>query len=236
MTYDDLTILYYTSNTISEYFMKNTQETLLKAVGDTPIVSVSFKPTVVGNNCTNIVIGDGERSAYKIYQQVLIAAREAKTEFCVTAEDDLLYHPSHFEYRPEGDKFAYDVNKWSLFTWTEPPFFSYRERNTMTSLIVRRDALLKTLEERYQKYSYYDKEEFEKLKPYWGEPGRFENYLGLTGVEKIQYKSRLPSIVFSTPEALAYEHLGKRKAHAKKRQENINPWGSARHVLKYYKK
>ena len=107
MKYNDLTILYYTCNEEPEYFMKNTQRILLQAIGDTPIVCVSFKPTVIGNNCTNIVFEGQTRSNYTLYKQVLMAAKEAKTEFVATGEDDLLYSAEHFEYRPKDDIFAY---------------------------------------------------------------------------------------------------------------------------------
>ena len=236
MIQKDLTILYYTSNTISDYFMKNTQDSLLNAVGDTPIVSVSFKPTVVGKNCTNIVVGEIQRSVYRMYYQVLQAAREAKTEFCATAEDDMLYHPSHFDYRPEGDLFAYNINKWSMFSWTEPPFFSYRPRMLMNSLIVRREALIKNLEERYEKYPTYDKEEFEKMRKYWGEPGRFDDHLGIKSVKTEKFESELPNVMFSTEEALGFADLGKRKAHSKIRADEIPYWGTAEEVLSIYKK
>lgn len=228
----DLTILYYTSNTISDYFMKNTQDQLLKAVGDTPIVSVSFKPTVVGDNCKNICIGEQPRSSYMIYKQVLLAVREAKTEYVATAEDDVLYPKEHFEFRPPKDTLAYDVNKWSIFTWTNPPIFSIRERKTMTSLIAPREELLKTLEERYEKYPEWEPERFAR---YWAEPGRFEDHLRIKKPKTMEYKCSVPSIVFSTKEALAFSHLGTRKAHSLIKKDFIEPWGSAEEILQLYK-
>lgn len=231
MKQSDCTILYYTSNTIPSHFMKNTQEVLLKAVGDTPIVCVSFKPTVIGNNCTNIVLEGAKRSAYQLYKQILIAAKEAKTEFVATAEDDMLYHPSHFDYRPKGDVFAYNVNKWSIFSWVNPPIFSYRRRKLMSSLVVRREALIKTLEERYNKYNFEDSE---RLIKYWGEPGRFETRLDLTTIESEEYESEFPNVMFSTAEALGYKSLGSRKAHSGTRTDEIPYWGKAGAVLKYY--
>ena len=232
----DATCLYYTANKNSKYFINNTQECLLKAVGETPIISVSFKSAIIGDNCTNIVIGERERSVYQMYQQVLIGAKEAKTEFVFLCEDDMLYHPTHFDYRPEGDVFAYNINKWSIFSWVEPSFFSYRLRKLMNSLIVRREALIKNLEERYAKYPVYDKIEFEKIRKYWGEPGKYENHLGINTIETEEYKSEYPNVMFSTPEALGFEGLGKRKAHSSIRVNEVASWGTAESILKLYKK
>lgn len=236
MKHEDLTILYYTANKNKKCFMKNTQKNLLEAVGDTKIVSVSFEPTIIGENCTNIVIGKGERSAYKLYQQILIAAKEAETEFVATAEDDMLYHSSHFDYRPKLDKLAYNMNKWSIFGWVNPPILSFRSRMLMNSLICRRGLLIKTLEERYQKYHTYEKKEFEKIRHYWGEPGRFENRLDIPRVETEEYKSKYPNIMFSTKEALGYKDLGSRKAHSDIRQDSVEPWGTSEEILSIYKK
>lgn len=227
MKHPNLTILYYTSNTISDFFMKNIQDQILMAVDETPIISVSQKPINFGQN---ICVGDIGRSAYNIYKQVLIAAKEAKTEYVATAEDDVLYPKEHFEYRPKGDVFAYDTNKWSIYTWTKPPIFSYKPRVNMTSLICRRESLIKTLEERFAKYP--DPNNIPTH--YFGEPGRFELHLGITGVVKERIQTEVSHIMFSTEEALGFENLGFRKAHSNVRANELPDWGTAESVLQVY--
>ena len=234
MKHSDLTILYYTANEEPEYFMKNTQKQLLKAVGDTPIVSVSFKPTMIGDNCTNIVLEGQIRSNYTLYKQVLMAAKVATTEYVATGEDDLLYSAEHFQYRPQKDVFAYDLAKWSIFSWTKPPIFSYRPRKLMSSLIVTREALIRTLEERYAKYPTLEEASKTIYPLYFGEPGRFERHLGITPLESEEYSASVPNVMFSTPEALGYLHLGTRKAHNNIQANRVEPWGTAESVLKYY--
>lgn len=235
MQKNDLTIIYYTANLNSDHFMKNTQRYLLKAIGDTPIICVSFKPTVVGNNCKNICIGEQKRSAYMIYLQVLMGVREANTKYVATAEDDMLYSTEHYDYRPPDDEtFSYDVNKWSIFSWVKPSIFSYRERKSMTSLIVTKDALQRTLEERYSKYPTIESIPPKIFKLYWAEPGRFENHLGITPIKSEEYRSPVPNIVFSTSEALGFMDLGARKAHSKIKVDSVEPWGTAEEILKLY--
>lgn len=232
---NDLTVIYYTANKNKGYFMANTQKYLLKAIGDTPIVSVSFKPTVIGKNCLNLCIGEQPRSNYTIYKQILVGALEAKTKYVAMAEDDMLYSPEHFVYRPPDENtFSYDINKWSIFSWLKPPIFSYRVRKLMNSLITTKDALVKTLEERYAKYPVLEKIPTKFYKMYWGEPGRFENHLGITPVKTEEYASLVPNIMFSTSEALGYLDLGNKKAHSEIRAGKVEPWGTAEEVLKLY--
>jgi len=231
---NDITILYYTANFLPEHFIKNTQRILLEAVGDTRIVSVSFKPTVVGKNCTNICVGDIGRSAFNIYKQVLIAAKEAKTEYVATAEDDVLYPKEHFEYRPAKDVFAYDVNKWNIYAWDENPVFCFRERRNMTGLVVTRDALVRTLEERFEKYPDPTKID-EKVWSYWAEPGRYDHLLKVTQMKTERFKCSAPHIMFNAEESLGFKNLGKRKARGNTQQSELIPWGKAVDIIKLYR-
>lgn len=224
----DLTIIYYTANHISPFFMANTQKQLLKAVGNTPIISVSQKPIKFGKN---ICVGDIGRSSYNLYKQILIGARAATTKYVATAEDDVLYPQKHFVYRPAKDVFAYDINKWSIFVWDNPPHFSYRNRRTMTSLTVSRTALIKTLEKRFAKHP--DPNNIPLA--WWAEPGRFDGYLGIEHVKNERYMCPIPSIVFSTPEAMAFEITGTKKRRGSVRAIEIEPWGTAEEIIKLYK-
>jgi len=234
-TSKDLTVIYYTANTNSDFFMENTKKALLNSIGDTPIISVSFKPIDLGENHKNICIGEQPKSNYMIYKQVLIGAKEASTKYVAMAEDDMLYHPSHFTHRPSTDDvFAYNINKWSIFTWVTPPVLSYRVRKLMNSLITTKEALVKTLTQRYEKYPDIQKVPKSILRYYLGEPGRFENHLGIEPLTTEEFSSKGSSIMFSTSEALGYEKFGKRKAHTDIKTNNVPHWGDAEKILKLY--
>ena len=223
----DITIIFYTSNHISDYFMGNILDNLKKATEGIPIISVSHKPMDLG---TNICVGNMNRSPYSIYKQILIGAKEAKTKYVATAEDDVLYTPWSFEHRPKDDVASYDVNKWSIFTWSKPALFSHRQRRTMTNMICTRDLMVKTLEERYEKYP----EEVDIPYHRWCEPGRYEKHIKVSPVKNETYMSNMPSVVFSTPEALGYGNLGHRKRHSRIRATAIPYWGEAESILKLY--
>ncbi len=224
---DDLTIIYYSANTISDWFYQKTKEALLKAAGKTPIISVSHKPMDLGKN---ICVGNIGQSNFNIYKQLLIGAKETDTEYIATAEDDTLYHESHFKYRPPKDCFGYNMNRWSLFTWSQPPIFSNRGRMTLNTLIAPRKLLIEAAEERFRRYP---KDEMIPLK-FWGEFGRYEKYLGVTVRATQQFESEIPVIMFSHPESLNYQQQGERKRLGEERLYSLPYWGKASEIVKFY--
>ncbi|KKS11058.1 MAG: hypothetical protein UU66_C0030G0008 [Parcubacteria group bacterium GW2011_GWB1_41_5] len=225
---NDLTIIYYSANTISPQFYEHTKNALLKAAGDISIISVSHKPMDLGKN---ICVGDIGASNINIYKQLLIGAKEATTEYIATAEDDTLYSASHFTHRPTTTGvFAYNMNKWSLFTWSEPPIFSNRGRRTLNAMIAPRKLLIEALEERFAKYP---KDEMIQLR-FWGELGRYEKYLGVTVRETEQFQSEIPIIMFNHPESLNYKQQGERKRLGIDRAFELPYWGKASDVVKLH--
>lgn len=224
----DLTVIYYTANHLNDRFAERIRKQLIRVIGKTPLISVSHTPMDFGEN---ICVGDIGRSIFNIYKQVLIGAKAAKTEYVATAEDDVLYSPDHYLYKPAPNIFAYDVNKWSIFTWHTPPLLSHRERRTMTSLTVSRQALVDTLEERFAKHPDPNKIPIR----YWGEPGRFEGHLGITRLTHERWSAPTGSIVFGTEEALQFEgYLSKRKRHADRRATELPYWGTAEQIMAMY--
>src|SRR3990167_7685251 len=144
----DLTILYITANKIPENFAEYQRKVLLEAIGDYPLVSISRNPLDFGKN----LIDTAEISASNIYRIILRGAKEAETEYIAIAEDDTLYPKEHFDfYRPEKDTFAYNQNRFSLFTWGVPTY-SWRNRKTNATLIAPRELAIEALEERFAKY------------------------------------------------------------------------------------
>jgi len=224
---DDLTIIYYTANFISNHFQDATKKVLLEAIGQTFLISVSQKPMDFGEN---ICVGEIGRSAFNIYRQALIGAKAAKTQYVAMAEDDILYSADHFTHRPHDGFFAYDKNNWSIYTWVNPPVFSYKDRRTFYSLICERDLLIETLEEREAKYPN------DKDKPIliWGEPGRYEGKMGVSRRNFEIFYSKVPNVVFSHETALAFDNLGRRKKMGDLKAIEIPFWGRAEDILKLY--
>jgi len=242
ITPKDLTIIYYTANyldTENPFFLKNTKAQLVKAIGDLPLIVVSQKPTErfegYKGEYRNICVGNIGRSHLNIYKQILIGAKEAKTPYVAMAEDDILYSYEHFHTKlPVDNMFLYDMNRLSIFTWTKPPLYSYRHnRKVVNQLIAPTKMLIEAMEERFAKYPDLSKVPLK----YWGDPGRYENHLGVTVRATYTFMCTNPSIVFSHPKAYGYEfNQGKRKRLGDLRIIEIPYWGTAAQVLKFYEK
>jgi len=108
-----ITIIYYTSNREDENFERAIQRCLLKTINETPIISVSQKPTLLGKN---ICVGNIGISDKNILHQLLIGCEMATTPFIATAESDFLYPPKgYFDFHPNDDHTIYRyTNLWVL--------------------------------------------------------------------------------------------------------------------------
>jgi hypothetical protein len=246
---NETTILYYTANYLDDknpYFLENCRKQLLTAIGDRPMVIVSQKPTLFGNNSVNVNLGDIGRSHFNVYWQILQGCKAAKTKWVALAEDDILYSKEHFNFfyfvKPEfikDDYFLYDMNRVSIFTWTRPPMFSYRfKRTVVNQLIAKRQMLIDAMEERFKRLEELRKTtEERRILKYWGDPGRYEGLLGVTIRPVYEYNSWVPSIVFSHDLAYGYEfNQGKKKRLGDLRMTALADWGSASDILKLWKK
>lgn len=242
-----LSVVYYTSNHLDEtnpFFLRNTKKYLAKAIGDLPLIVVSHKPVEKFNSgeYKNIVV-DLPRHHFSIYKQILIGAKEAKTDMVALAEDDILYSFDHFHsreieksYRP--DLCLYDMNKVSLFTWSKPPIFSFRsKRKVINQLIAPREYLIDALEERFKRVDELLAQDWPEnwILKYFGDIGRYETHLGVTVRNTYEIYSNSPSIVFTHPKAYGYEfNHGKRKKHGDLRIVELQDWGKAEDVLKLW--
>ena len=220
-----LTVLYYTANTLREPFASRVREQLIKAIGDLPLVSVSQKPMDFGRN---ICVGDIGQAYLNIYRQILVGAKASETDFVALAEDDVLYPPEHFTtFLPPKDRVAYDMARWSFYTWSRPAMFSFKNRQTNTSLIAPRVLLIEALEERFAKFPDDSKVPLN----HWAEVGRKERELGVT-VRKVQeFVSQVPHIMFSHEDAIGYQYLGKRKAQGFLKAYDVPYWGKAEAIM-----
>jgi hypothetical protein len=222
----DLTIIYISANVIPEGFAEKTQEQLLKAAQGQPIISVTHKPTDLGDN----IVVDLPRSQASIYRQVLLGAKQADTKYVAVAEDDVLYSPEHFKFRPSNKHWGYNMNAWSIFTWSEP-MFTYKApsgRRNLNGLTCERQLLIDHLEERFKLWP--DEVDIN----IFGEPGKYDNQLGTLPYPSQDFYTNPPNIVFSHQANLQFEGLGTRKALGQIRATEIPYWGTAKQIRSYY--
>ena len=182
---NDLTLLYYTANTVEQRFADNIRKEL-RSFG-LPIISVSQKPTNLGKN---ICVGDIGVSAYNIYKQILIGTKQVQTPFVAACEDDALYNLEHFLHRPSEDTFAYNMNRWNV----NPGIFFHRLRVGMWGCIAPTQLMIETLEVRFRKFpEFLTKENLYGF----GEPGRSEKRLDLPEVKMEIFNTKNPILTFN---------------------------------------
>ena len=133
----NISIIYYTANVIHKGIEYSVLRSLRKY--GYPIVSVSQEPMDLGKN----IVVPKERSLKNIYRQVLVGAKAATTEYVALCEDDCLYVPEHFKYRPTKP-FGYNLNRWLLHL--DEKTFSYRKRPILSQCIAHRKTLIECLE------------------------------------------------------------------------------------------
>jgi len=223
----DMTVIYITANVVPDSFGIAAREVLLEAIGELPLISVSQKPLTFGHN---INVGDSLRSHVNIYRQALIGADDATTEYIAIAEDDMLYSPAHFRYRPKHAPFAYNLAYWGVYTWQDPPIYNYKGRKNFGVLICNRMAFIKAMEERFNKWPDETKVNLD----HWAEPGKYERQLGVTPQLTEDFYTHPPNIKFSHENELSFAGLGTRKRAGEMRAYDIPHWGHINKIRRLY--
>lgn len=225
MTSDDLTIIFLTANKVPKQWAQFHKQKLIEAAGNSPIITISREPLDWGIN----VLQTEPYSSSNVYFQLLKGARAASTEYIGVAEDDTLYPKEHFEYRPEADTFAYNMNKFGLFTWGKPTFF-WKNRFKNSTLIAPRKLIIEALEERFNKYPNGTPPN------YTGEIGRsnLEDKLGLKHRKSAWFSTEISIIAIDHEfgiDRLACTH---RKAMGILQAYNIPYWGKAEDIVRKF--
>lgn len=109
-------IVFYTDNQLKLSIARKVQEQIRSIARDrdVPIVSSSLKP--MDKMGRNIHI-KSERGTLTYFRQIVAALEASRAEIVYFCEHDVLYHPSHFDFKPPTkEKFYYNHNVWRLRT------------------------------------------------------------------------------------------------------------------------
>lgn len=216
----DLTVIFITLKKLPLGWQKYHKQVLLDAIGDAKLIEISPDGDI---------IQDGTPSNSNVYRQLLRGALAADTEYIAVAEDDTLYCPDHFAYRPPKGVFAYNQSHWSLFTWGEPTY-SWRDRLGNYTLIASREDVIEALTERFAKYPNGTPE------GQTGEIGRWrtDTQLGLTRRQTEEFKTNTPVINICHQMGLDDRANRKRKNLGTLRAYDIPHWGKAEDLIKHF--
>src|SRR6185295_1862394 len=128
------------------------------------------------------------------------------------------------------DTVAYDMAKWSLYTWR--PVFSMKRRICNANMIAPREYLIDALEERYGDNSTVPDDRV-------GEVGRHihEKALGITLHKAKEVWCYFPSIVFNHPNAIGIKqaHFPFKKTLGEMKALEIPGWPRAEELVKEYR-
>jgi hypothetical protein len=215
---EGLTVIFLTVNRVPEGWAKYHKEVLLKAIGNSELITISKKPLNWGKN----LIQEDEPSIANIYRQILRGAKLTNNLYIAIAEDDTLYHEDHFKFRPPDDTFAFDGHRWGMLTWGKP-FYYYKDRISNAAMIAPRELLISSLEERFDKYP--------------------ENHIGELGKEKgtsinrhktVQYWPDTGMIFFSHKNSLDPTEQHKSKRPGSVQAFDIPYWGKSEELVKHW--
>ena len=102
------------------------------------ITSSSHKPMdKMGRN----VVYKGEPGYMAMFNQIVMALEASDADIVYFCEDDVLYHPSHFDFKPaRDDKFYYNQNWWKIRM--EDGFAAHWDANQVSGLVCYREHAL----------------------------------------------------------------------------------------------
>ncbi len=227
----DTTILFLTTNELPADWTAFHRNILLEATAGHEIISLSMKPMDLGLN----ILQTEPKSMSNIYWQLLKGAKAAKTKYIAVAEDDTLYPKEHFLHIPKPGTIAYNMNHWSLFTWTyqahpNDTMYSWRNRKGNYCMIAERNLVIEALEERFAKFPNGTPDNIT------GEMGRpmVERNMGITLREASEFYTTISVINFNHDGASDDLQIRHRKRLGMIRAYDIPYWGKAADLVKKF--
>jgi hypothetical protein len=183
---------------------------------------VSLQPIDFGRNIT---LPQLTRSYLTMFKQQLAGIEESNADIIFMAEHDVLYHPSHFDFRPpRKDLFYYDENRWHVDDKTGHALFYHAMSVSM--MCAYRELLLEHYRarvERVEREGYSFRIGFE--------PGGHKFPRGIDNYGREPYWASLPSIDIRHKQNLTVsrwskeEFRNKRNLYAWTEAEEVPGWG-----------
>ena len=139
-------IIYYTNNKCDKVIMDSVIKRLKKICTDMEIISVSHKPINFGKN----IVMDLPSEAQSIFKQIYRGLQESKADIVYLTEHDVLYHSSHFEFKPRfKDHFCYNQNVWQVDAETGQAL--WRRSKRTSQLVIYRNTLIEYFDKLFKR-------------------------------------------------------------------------------------
>jgi hypothetical protein len=211
----DCTVVYYSSNREDPRFEARVQELLLDAADGLPIVSVTQKPTKLGEN---ICVGEQVACYANVIRQALIGLRAANTTFVINAEADMVFSRDYFSWTPpRTDRIYRYPNVWILAAWpgkTHGAGFHFKGETDLQ--IAGREYWISCLER------CLDHPEIWPSEPEWPKRNAFDQWSRL-------WSGGEPCVIFKTKQGLT-NWTAMNPQHAV--EQELPPWGTVEQLRK----
>jgi glycosyltransferase involved in cell wall biosynthesis len=222
-------VLYYTDNQLDEEIMTKCQKQLRKGIGQHRLVSVSLKKIDFGDNITL----DMERGYLTMFKQILAGLEELQCDYVFFAEHDVLYHPSHFLFRPaKDDIFYYNTNVWKVRMSDGHGLYT-DDCKQLSGICANRNLLI----EHYRKrIALVEEKGFSRAMGF--EPGTHNREERVDNYKAESWKSEWPNIDLRHKNNLTQSRWSKEEFRNKKftegwtEKDNIPGWGHLGHFWK----
>lgn len=186
-------IIYYTDNRLGEPIFSICQKQILAS--GLPIVSVSLKPIIFGNN----IVVESKSGYVSMVNQIITALEKSTADNVFFCEHDVLYHKSHFDFTPpRNDTYYYNLNNWR---WDYPNnrLIKYDGLTSLSQLCADRKLTLGHFRTRLAKMKEVGFNNFKTGDPHlarvWGyEPGKKKRNGGLIEEKTDTWSSEYPNI------------------------------------------
>ena len=222
----EITILLPTLNKLTPKWQEYHKEQLLLAADGQPIIIIAPEP----QNWAISLVDDGVANISNIYRQMLRGAKLATAPYVGIAEDDTLYPPKHFDFRPPLDTFAYNKNRFNVFAWGTPRYF-WKDRMSNSTLIAPRQLLIDALEERFAKWPNGTPVGIT------GELGRgnIEDKLGVSRRKSMWFETDLSVVRIDHRDGVDRLSQTKRKGMGPLKAFDMPHWGRAKDIIAKFK-
>jgi glycosyltransferase involved in cell wall biosynthesis len=138
-------VVYISDVRLAPSLLKKCQDQLRKSFKGR-IVSVTLKPIDFGEN----IVLPLERGKLTLFKQILAGLEALDTDYVFLCDDDVLYHPSHFDFTPSrDDTYYYNLAWWRLRT--SDGFAVHYDAKQSNFLVANRKLLIEEYKERVRR-------------------------------------------------------------------------------------
>ena len=219
-------ILYYSAKGKDPELLEKVQKQLYEQKREYRIVSCTLGPMDFGDNISL----DMEPGPEAYYTQILTGLKELDTDVVFLCEDDVLYHPSHFDFDPpKSDTFYYNTNVWRV-RYEDGHAVRTDDCRQVSGLCGYRSLLL----EHYRRRLDYVRQHGQSAKLGW-EPGTHNRVPELSEKSE-RWESEWPNIDIRTGDAITKskwkpeDYRNEKFAEGWQETDNIPGWGSFTHL------